>query len=261
MATSVSVRAGKPNPFAVHGLRWGAVLAVFVVLELLSDGGSIDPLILPAPSEIASAMWDMVQTSAFWGDVGRTTWEIAAAAAIGVGIGVPLGVVLWRFETAGEVVEPYLATLYSVPTMVFYPILLALLGLGALPIIVLAAFIVFVPVTLNTIVGLRAINPVIVKLGRSLACSRRQQVRHVLLPASAPLVLPGIQLGVVFGLVVVIGLEFLQADKGLGYRIRHEYDYLASANMWAAIMAVMVIGMLIVALGKTVAGRTRRDIV
>jgi len=99
------------------------------------------------------------------------------------------------------VLEPYLVTLYAMPTLVFYPILLALLGLGPGPIIVIAATMVVIPIALNTMVALRAIDPILLKMGRSVNCSRPQLYRKVLIPAATPLAFPGIKLGFIYAII------------------------------------------------------------
>ena len=102
-------------------------------------------------------------------------------------VGIALGIVSWRIPLLGRVTEPYLITLYAMPTVVFYPVLLALMGLGTEPIITLAATAAFIPVALNTTIALRSVEPVLPKMGISMNCSRWQVYRKVLFPAAVPL--------------------------------------------------------------------------
>lgn len=252
--------SGRPHWAAVHSLRWGALLVGVLLLQWATSAGQIPPYVFPQPTELFGATFEILQTAEFRSDLWRTISETLLSTGLGVAVGVPLGAVLARWHTAATVLEPVLALLYVIPLMLIYPILLVLLGVGMTPIVVLAAFIVFVPVTLNTLVGIRAINPVLSKMSRSFGVNPVRQFRHVLLPASLPLVVPGIQLGLIFGLNIVIGLEFLVSDGGLGYRINYLYQMGLTTQMWAVIIFVMIFGMGMVAALSALTSRIRRDL-
>jgi NitT/TauT family transport system permease protein len=224
-------------------LRIVIVLAVLVCLQVLP----LDRTVIPEPTSVIRQLVDLVPTAQFGQDLARTCIELGLSCVIGLPIGVAIGVLGWRYRSAGDGLEPYLVSLYAMPTLVFYPILLALLGLGSAPIVCLASVMVLVPVALNTTIGLRGISPVLIKLGRSLDAPRRQLLMKVLLPAAAPLVFPGIRLGVMYGLVGVIAMEFILADRGLGYRIGYEYNNFATNQMWAGIAVVVLLALAVMA--------------
>ncbi|HET6509884.1 MAG TPA: ABC transporter permease [Baekduia sp.] len=242
------------------GLRALAVVALLGLAFAVTADGTVSPLILPSPDVIWDALWERIGTAEFRADLWRTLREIAASSAIGVVAGVAVGIASWRFPRFGAVLEPYLAALYAMPTIAFYPILLAVMGLGSGPIILIAAVMVFVPVVLNTVIGLRGIRPVLIKMGRSVNCSSRQLFFKVLLPASAPLVFPGIRLGVMYGVTSTIATEFILADQGLGYRINHDYDNFVIPRMWAGIVIVVLLAMAIMSALSLVERRIRSDL-
>jgi NitT/TauT family transport system permease protein len=240
-------------------VRWSIVAASFGVLQLLTKAGSIPPLILPPPTEVLTALGDVVKTSEFGQDLVRTSLTVAIAFAIGVLVGVPLGFACWRLRLLGDVLEPYLVTLYAMPTLVFYPILLALMGVGMGPIVVIAALMVMIPVSLNTNVALRSINPVLPKMGRSLHCTRTQLFRKVLVPAVTPLAFPGIKLGLIYSIIGTVAMEFILADRGLGYRIGVDYREFNTATMWALIVVVAVLAIGVTSAVGVLERRIRRD--
>lgn len=240
-------------------LRWLVVGLTFAVLEVLTRAGTIPELIMPPPTDIASSLWDLVRTGEFGSDLLRTGLTVAIAFGIGVVAGVLLGAACWRAPLLGNVLEPYLVTLYAMPTLVFYPILLALMGVGMGPIVVIAALMVVIPVALNVTVALRSINPVLPKLGRSLNCSRGQLYRKVLVPAATPLAVPGVKLGLIYAIIGTVAMEFILADSGLGYRIGVDYREFNVADMWALIFAVSALAILVTSAVGVLERRIRRD--
>jgi NitT/TauT family transport system permease protein len=240
-------------------VRWMVVLATFAVLEGLTRGGAIPEVIMPPPTEIVSALVNLVGTSEFGSDLVRTALTVAIAFAIGLVAGVLLGAACWRAPLLGNVLEPYLVTLYAMPTLVFYPVLLALMGVGMGPIVTIASLMVVIPVTLNVMVALRSVSPVLPKLGRSLNCSRGQLYRKVLVPAATPLAVPGVKLGLIYAIIGTVAMEFILADRGLGYRIGVDYREFNVADMWALILAVSVLAIVVTSGLGVVERRIRRD--
>jgi NitT/TauT family transport system permease protein len=240
-------------------LRIVLVATTIVVLEALCQSGAIQPVILPAPSDIAGAFGGLVSSDTFLGDLGRTTLTVGISFVIGLVAGLALGILCWRAKLVGDVLEPYLVTLYAMPTLVFYPILLAIMGLGIGPIVVIAALMVLIPVALNTMVALRSVNPVLPKMGRSMGCSRVQLYRRVLLPAATPLAVPGIKLGFIYAIIGTIAMEFMIASKGLGYRIGIDYREFDIERMWGLIVIVATLAIVFTWLMGQLEQRIRKD--
>lgn len=240
-------------------VRLAILAGVFGLLELLSRGGHIDPLVMPRPTDAVSELIDMVPTAQFGDDLTRTLTTVGTAFVIGLLIGIAIGIASWRIPLLGDIIEPYLATLYAVPTMVFYPILLALMGLGPGPIVVLATTAAVIPVALNTMVAMRSIEPVLPKMGVSVSCSRAQLYRKVLLPAAIPLAIPGVRLGFIYAFVATVAMEFILADEGIGFRIGNEYRLFEIPKMYGLIIFVALTSAFVNIALNQVERRIRRD--
>ena len=233
-------RTRRPTTVAV---RTAFIAGVLLLLELLARGGNIEPLVMPPPTEIAVDVWRTLGTSQFYSDLGRTAIEVSVACGVGIGCGLVVGTVFWRFPIVGRALEPYASTFYALPTVVFYPILLALMGLGSGPIIVLAGAMVTVPVALNTMTALQGLSPVLEKMARSVGCSTLQMYGKVLFPAALPVVAPGIQIGATYGVVATVVMEFVIADRGLGFRIGYNYNNFAILPMWSMMVLVILLAL------------------
>jgi NitT/TauT family transport system permease protein len=108
-------------------------------------------------------------------------------------------------------------------------------------------------------VALRSINPVLPKMGRSVNCTRRQLYRKVLLPAATPLAVPGVKLGLIYAIIGTVAMEFILADRGLGYRIGVDYREFNIADMWALIVIIGALAILVTSAVGFLERRIRRD--
>jgi NitT/TauT family transport system permease protein len=251
-----------PRAFALvtRAARYVLVAGLLVLLQALARNGSISPLVLPAPTDIVGEVWRQLGSGQLYSDLGRTGLEVGISVVGGIILGMALGAFLWRVRAAGEAYEPFLATLYAMPVIVFYPTLLVLFGLGPGPIVLLATIMVIVPVSLNTATGLREVSPILLKLGRSLSCSRFQLYRKIMFPAAVPFVVPGLRLGIIYGVTGTVVMELILADKGIGFRIGNDYTNFAVTPMWAGIVIVVVLCTIIVTGLDRLAARLRRDL-
>lgn len=254
---------GTPRRFAIAvlAMRVFLVAAFIALIQLMTTDGEIQPLVIPPPTKIAGHLWSMLRTGQFHSDFVRTASELGWAFLIGSVTGLLIGALLASLPIGGAVFKPLLATLYAVPVAVFYPILLVYLHLNEKPIILIASITTMVPVALNSLAAFRDVPPVLVKLARSLNCTRFQRYAKVMLPAAMPLVIPGLQLGFIAGMTMTIAMEFLLAGGGLGYRISSSYANYDALTVWSGIVVVVALAVILVYLLKLIAGRVRKDLV
>jgi NitT/TauT family transport system permease protein len=240
-------------------VRWTIIAALILLLEATTRTGLISRTLMVPPTEILARLTAIVPTGQFGQDAARTLSTILSAFGIGLGLGLPLGVFLWRIPTAGRVLEPFIVTGYAMPTLLFYPVLLAAMGLNAGPIILIAASMSLIPIALTTMVALNSIKPILHKLARSVSASPAQYYLKVLLPAATPLVFPGVQLGFIYAVIGTIAMEFILAGQGIGFRAGFYYRELNTADMWAYIAIVIILSVLVNTLLTRAEKRIRRD--
>jgi NitT/TauT family transport system permease protein len=145
------------------------------------------------------------------------------------------------------------------PTLVFYPIMIAILGLGPAPVIVIATTMAMIPIALNTMVALQSVKPVLLKLGASFSCSRGQVYRRILLPAAVPLAVVGLRLGLIYAIIGTIALEFILADRGLGFAIAMAYRDFEVPTMYGLIVFVTVMSFAVSSLLQKAEQHVRKD--
>lgn len=240
-------------------LRWAVFLGLFALLEAATRGGFIDPLTVVPPTVMFQRLLAIIPTASFATDLSRTLFTIVTAFLIGCAVGIPLGTLFWRIPAVGRVLEPFLVTMYAMPTLVFYPILLALMGLNAGPIIAIAAVMSLIPIALQTMVALNSINPLLHKLSQSLNCTQRQYYLKILVPAATPLAIPGLKLGFIYAIIGTIAMEFILASRGIGFRAGLGYREFQIADMYAYILVVVLLSVLVNYLLTALERRIRRD--
>jgi NitT/TauT family transport system permease protein len=219
-------------------------MALAVVVWVVGSAASLwSEATLPKPGSVWTALKAAVGTGQFWADCGSTALEVGVAFAGGAVLGLVAGVVFWKAPLAGKIFEPYLVSFYAVPMVLFYPVMIVIVGINQWPVVILSTVMAFIPMALNTWVGLRGIPPVYLKLARSLSCGRRQTLLHIALPAAAPFVLAGLRLAGVYALIGAIAMEFTTASSGLGHRIRYLYESFDNATMVAYILVVFAISL------------------
>ncbi|MBB5160805.1 ABC transporter permease [Mycobacterium sp. AZCC_0083] len=204
--------------------------------------------VLPAPSTIFPTLATLLTQAQFWEDAGRTGFEVAIAIVLGSLLGFAAGLVFWKAPLIGRTFEPYLVSFYAVPLVLFYPVMIVLVGINAMSVIILATIMAAIPMALNTAVGLNAMPPVYMKLARSLKASPRQALFAIAIPAAGPFIVAGLRLAVVYALIGAIAMEFTTAQAGLGYRIRYLYEVFDNNQMFAYIVMVLALSLILTVL-------------
>src|SRR6185437_9606111 len=218
---------------AIILVAWQAATAVF----------HIPNYTLPSPSAIAAVMikeWrPLLQNSLV------TLQESGLGFGLSIVVSVPLGIVIVYSRWVEQVVYPFLVASQAIPKVALAPIFVVWFGFGLLPKVLIAFFIAFFPIVVNTVVGMSRTPPEMIHLMRSLGASPAQILLRVRLVAAAPYIFAGIKIAAAFAVVGAIVGEFIAADKGLGY-----LQLLANNNMqipllFGTLVALSIMGILL----------------
>jgi ABC-type nitrate/sulfonate/bicarbonate transport system permease component len=155
--------------------------------------------------------------------------------------GIAGGVLLHRYRLLQQAVETWVAALAAAPVVLAYPLFMVIFGRNAWTIIMIGFVAALPPVILKTIEGLSGTRKVLVDVGRSFNLSARQQFFKIMLPAALPTIFTGIRLGLIFGLINVVGVEFLINYGGLGQLINDLAERYDLPGTYAAICFVILV--------------------
>jgi NitT/TauT family transport system permease protein len=217
------------------------IVALFALsIELLCRTKTIPPTVLIPPSDMLIELIAILRSGELTPDIVSTFGNILIAALIVAVLGFAVGVVIHAIPWLRSSVEPLLASYYAVPTFMFYPVFIVLLGVGSAPIIAIAVLLAIVAMITATLDGLDRIPGVLRKTARMYHMSRLRTSVLVELPAASPYLFTGVKLAVAYSFIGVIASEFILSGSGLGYAIAYAYNNFENRKMYALMLLVLV---------------------
>ena len=212
-----------------------------LLLEALCRAGVIDPMVLLAPSAMVAAMLAVLASGDATEPMVRTFSTVGAAFVLSVAVGIAAGSVVHAVPRLRRAIEPVLASYYSVPTFVFYPLLVALLGLSMAPLVVLGVMSAAPAMMIGTLAGLDSVRPVLRRVARVQRLGTMETLRTVVLPAAMPGLFGGVKLALSYALIGVIAGEFILSGSGLGFAISFAYQSFDNGVMYGLMLFVLLV--------------------
>lgn len=248
----------------IVSVLYGALVPM-VLLALwqgLSANGIIDPKILPSPVAVLvkwveylvpSMPFDPEKSSYLaWlvsgeliGDASSSLYRVASGFMIGMGLALPLGLMMGANDAIYRLFNPLIQVLRPIPPIAFIPLSILWFGLGNPPAIFLIAIGAFFPVLMNTIAGVRQVDGIYIRAARSLGAGQWTMFRRVMLPAAMPYILAGMRIGIGTAFIVVIVSEMIAVNNGLGYRILEAREFFWSDKIIAGMISIGLLGLAI----------------
>ena len=226
---------------AATQIRIATLAVVLVAWELLARSGLLYQDVVPSLLKIAAAFARMLFESETWRHFGVTAWEVGAGLAIGYLLGVLFGLVAGTRRFFGAAVAPYVDGVATAPKIVFLPIVMLLVGTGIGSKLALGALSAFFPVAINTTAGVRQVNPVLVRVGRSFRLSRWQMATRIYLPALRPSLVTSLRLGFGLAVVGVLLAEIKLSNAGLGFLANEHYSHFRVPDLYAVLLLIFVV--------------------
>jgi ABC-type nitrate/sulfonate/bicarbonate transport system permease component len=220
----------------------GVLLSLVLLLELATRAGWVNAVIVPPPSAVAQRVLAVVAAGSVLAPLGRTMYLLAVAYAIGCVLAIALGVLMGRFRPVHGLLEPLVEVLRPLPKPALLPPLMLFLGLGDTMKITAVSLGVFFPVLINTIQGVRGVDPVMVDVARTFQHSRAALLWKVVLPSAMPLVLAGMRIALGIALVLVVVAEMMAGTGGIGYLIIDLQRSFRIVDMYAWVVILAVLG-------------------
>jgi NitT/TauT family transport system permease protein/putative hydroxymethylpyrimidine transport system permease protein len=217
-----------------------APLIVIAVLlgawQLYVDSGGVDELVLASPSQIAEALWD--DRSLLLDNLGVTAVEVGVGVLLALVLGLVIAVLLHWSPALRRALFPLLVGSQAVPLVILAPLLVYWFGFDVAPKLAIIGLICFFPVVVTTIDGLRAVDPDLLKLMRTLDASRWQTFRLAELPAALPAALSGARIAVAIAVIGAVLAEQSGSTKGLGHLMLQALPNLEIPRAYAAVVVM-----------------------
>lgn len=215
-------------------------VAVLVIWQLYVVIGGIKESTLPKPTDVAASMWDnrtMLIENAW-----VTIKEIALGFIAAILLGVGLAVLIRSSRKVERAIYPWLVVSQMVPIPAIAPLLVIWTGFDMRPKILVIMLVSFFPIAVNTIDGLRAVEPELMNLLRTLKASKWQRFRKAQLPAALPFMFSGLKVAAALSVIGAVFAEWVGASDGLGYLVLVLNNQTATTEMFGVIVALALIG-------------------
>jgi NitT/TauT family transport system permease protein/putative hydroxymethylpyrimidine transport system permease protein len=226
-----------------------AALLVLVLLggwEAYARLGEVDELLLPAPTQVAQALWE--DRSLLASDLLVTGSEVVAGLAAAVIVGVTVALAMHTWVPVRRAVLPLVIGSQAVPVPVIGALLLFVLGFGLAPKVFIVALVCFFPITINLHDGLRGADPDARKLLRSLGATRAQTLRLLEAPAALPAAFTGLKIAAAVAVIGAVFGEWTGSSEGLGHTVLVAGGQLETARAFAATVLLFVLAIALYAL-------------
>ncbi len=222
-----------------------ASAAAFLVLwKLVAAISGVPDYILPAPEVVVVRGMRAIGSGVLWTHTSATLLEVILGFGSGAAAALVVGVVLARSVLVERVLSPYIVAAQAVPILALAPLLDIWFGGGLLARVVICALIVFFPITIATMVGVRSVDPGLVELFRSLGATERDRVRRLEIPWALPVIFGGLRVGVTLAVIGAVVAEWAGASVGLGILINiADQGLFDTPLMFVALVTLAVIGL------------------
>ncbi len=220
-------------------------LAVFLAIwKLVTVIGGYPDYILPPPEAVAERGWRAIGTGILWEHTAVTLLEIVLGFAVGAAAAVVTGTALGKSLLIERVLSPYIVAAQAVPILALAPLLDIWFGGGLLARVVICALIVFFPIAIATMVGIRSTDPLLTEMLRSLGATDTQRTRMLEIPSALPVIFGGLRVGVTLAVIGAVVAEWAGASTGLGVLINIANQGLFDTPlMFVALATLAIIGL------------------
>ena len=241
LANAAAPRRGVPAWLRRLGIALRSFAIFFAAWWLLAKWNN-NAIQLPDPLSVARAMAELARDGEVWEHASVSTGRLLLSLTIATLIAVPLGFVMGLSRRVEAYVDPLVELLRPISGIAWIPLALFIFGVGnTLPVFIMVYVATF-PLLLNTVAGVRGVDPKLLAAARTMGISRRATLRHVVVPAALPTVMVGLRLAFAGAWAAVVAAELIGAPSGLGFAIEWYRQLLMSPKVFGFIVLIGIVG-------------------
>lgn len=224
--------------------RSAAILLFLAIWEIVPRIGLVDSAFLPAFSTVLLSGWGLIQNGQLLTHLQASLIRSLSGFIFAIIIAIPLGLAIGWYTRFSEFLSPLLEVFRNTAALALLPVFILFLGIGESSKIALVTYACTWPILLNTISGVRNVDPLLIKSARTMGLSSIQLFRKVILPAAIPTIFVGVRLAGSFSVLMLIAAEMVGAKAGLGYLINYAQYNFQIPEMFFGIISITTIGLL-----------------
>ena len=226
------------------GLRLALYLSLpgFLLLwQLVSTSGAVNRILTPAPTDVVTAITRAMRDGTLLVDVGWSVTRVIAGYAVGAALGIVTGLLTARFKLIDNLLSPTLQTLRPIPPIAIVPLTIIWFGLTEGAKYFLIAWGVFFVLWIATYMGVRRINPLLIRAAQSLGVPEKKMLREVIFPGALPYIAVGLRTSVTIAFYSLVAAEVAGAFAGIAYRVNVSHQNMQTSLM---IGSLLVLGLI-----------------
>ncbi|HEX2888320.1 ABC transporter permease subunit [Vineibacter terrae] len=236
-------------------VSWMVPLALVVMWEVLARAGVLSPHVLPAPSKVVGTAVELIAEGRLLGDLGTSLLRAATGFVIGGSIGFSLGTVVGFSRLAEAMLDRTIQMIRAIPFLAILPLVIVWFGVDEGGKIFLVSLGVMFPIYINTVLGIRQVDPKLVELGRVTGLSDWGLVRNIILPGALPSILAGIRYALAVSWLALVVAETIATSSGIGFLAMDAREFLRVDVIVLAIVIYAGIGVLSDAIARALERR------
>lgn len=210
--------------------------ALLIIWQLVAGSGAVPEIFLPSPWAVVTRLWlNLTQAGLGW-RAWITLREALLGCLLAAVFALPLAWALYRWRLFSRTILPYVAASQAVPGIAVAPLMVLWIGYGTLPIVVLCAFMVFFPITVTVLLGLRGLDADILDAARLDGAHGASMIVHMELPMALPAILAGLRTGFTLSVTGAVVGEMTMGGTGLGMVLSHQRDTIDTSGLFSTIV-------------------------
>jgi len=225
----------------------GTLVVLLLAWEAFGRSGLVDPLFLPAPSQIAQAGWGLSHDADFWNDLQVSGREFILGYAAAVAVAIPLGLAVGMSRRLQYMLGPFVDTLNAVPRVTLLPLIVIWFGIGIWSKVMVVFLGAVIPILINTQAGVKTSEARFIRVARSFSASRLKIFSSIILPGTVPFIFTGLKYGAGRALLGVVVGELYASTAGLGHMIAEAGNTFQTDVVFFGVLIFMATGLVVVA--------------
>lgn len=223
---------------------WLLPAAIIAIWQIACATGIISARVLPAPTDVVSAAWRLLQSGELVRNMWVSFWRAMVGFAIGGGIGFTLGLANGLSKQSERITDTTLQMVRNVPHLALIPLVILWFGIDEAAKLFLVALGVFFPIYINTLHGIRTVDAQLVEMGRSYGMTNRELFRRVIFPGALPSIFVGLRFALGIMWLTLIVAETIAASSGLGYMAMQAREFMQIDVVILSILIYALLGKL-----------------
>jgi sulfonate transport system permease protein len=225
-------------------LQWIVPLAIILIWQIACATGFVSDRVLPAPTDVARAGWKLLLSGELGRNIGVSFWRAGVGFLIGGGIGFAFGLANGLSELSNKLTDTTLQMVRNIPHLALIPLVILWFGIDESAKLFLVALGVFFPIYLNTLHGIRTVDPQLIEMGRIYGMNDRELFRRVIFPGALPSIFVGLRFALGIMWLTLIVAETIAASSGLGYMAMQAREFMQIDVVVFSILIYALLGKL-----------------